>query len=41
MSMSTLNAALMALAALSLFVCSNPSVRLSRAGIDANKVVKP
>jgi len=40
MSISTLNAALMALAALSLFTCLTTSVRLSRARVGAAKVVK-
>jgi len=40
MSISTLNAVLMALAALSLFASSTTRVRLSRAAIGANKVVK-
>jgi hypothetical protein len=40
MSISTLNAALIVLAALSLFACSTPSVRLSRVGIGADKVAK-
>ncbi len=40
MSISILNAALMALAALSLFASSTTSVRLSRAGVGADKVVK-
>ena len=40
MSISTLNMALVALAALSLMACSTTSVRLSRAGVGADKVVK-
>ena len=40
MSISTLNMALVALAALSLMACSTTRVRLSRAGVGANKVVK-
>jgi hypothetical protein len=35
-----LNAALVALAALSLFACSTKRVRLSRAGVAADRVVK-
>ena len=41
MSISTLNMALVGLAALSLMACSTTSVRLSRAGVGADKVVKP
>ena len=40
MSISTLTMALVALAALSLAVCSTTSVRLSRAGVGVDKVVK-
>ena len=40
MSISTLTMALAALAALSLMACSTTSVRLSRAAIGADKVVK-
>ena len=40
MSISILNAALMALAALHFFICSTTRMRLSHAGAGADKVVK-
>jgi hypothetical protein len=40
MSISTLNAALMVLAALSLFARSTTSMKLSRVGAGAAKIVK-
>ena len=40
MSISILNMVMVALAALSLMACSTKSVRLSRVGLGAGKVVK-
>ncbi len=41
MSMSILNMALAALAALNLMACPTTSARSSRTGVGADKVVKP